>query len=294
MAGIRLGVMPWSSLRPEISTCVELETSVEHDLPAVLQAMIGKQHAAVTVAKMATIGRFVIDSRIIEATPAAAAMYGVEDPQELVGCWQSLLQHPDDVWLGRVMAQARRRGCMVPDIYISRIRQIRSPNTYVTVTKDVAQLAIGPDVYWFTVLSEANGPPLIEEENIWERYHIPGDVFSYLANCVSVAEMERALSSKGAGISDTFDPTDPDTFRMLDISLGESVRLADESYLHRCARCTAIWKTASPTPARCAKRVCHSPEWRTLPRVLQALDRDSVTPEMVLASKQPRRKTTRK
>ena len=261
---------------------------MEQDLPAVFQAMIGKQHQAVTVGKMVRIGKYIVDSCVIDATPAAAALYGVEEPNDLIGCWQSLLQHPDDVRLGRLLAQARRRGIQVPEVYISRIRQLRTPQQYVTVTKDVSQLTIHNDIYWFTVLSEADGPPLMEQDDFWAHFKVPDDVYSYLANCVSIAETEHAIEAHGRMIPEALDSSDPNSFRKVDIMLGESVYLPDASYIHRCARCTAVWKTTKPNPPRCAKRLCHSPQWRTLPKELRDRDVREITSDMVLATRKHR------
>lgn len=258
------------------------------NLPAVFQAMIRKHHQAVTVGKMVRIGEYIADSCVVDATPAAAALYGVDDPAELVGCWQSKLQHPDDVRLGRILAQARRRGVEVPERYTSRIRQLRSPYSYVTVTKEVCQLNLDKDTYWFTVLSTPVGPPLMEQEDFWENLKVPEDVFSYLTNCISVAETERAIKGGTMPSLGMFNSKDLTTFRSLEIAFGESLRLPDESYLHRCTRCTKIWKSSQPDPKRCGKRGCHSPFWRTLAKSLRHLDINKVTTDQILASRKAR------
>jgi hypothetical protein len=264
---------------------------MDHDLPSVLHAVLTQKNRAVTIAKMIAVGKYVIDARIIGATPEAAAWYGVEDPKALIGCWQSQLQHPDDVWLGRVFSQARRRGIAVPADYVSRIRQLRLPNAFTPVMKDVAQLVIGDDVYWFTVLSEPTEPPLAAQGDVVQRFQIPPDVFAYLSSCMSVADMERALETGAMPPQVAADAAGAAT-RPLDVDLGETVILAEGSYLHRCARCTGVWISGKRNPARCGKRACQQPAWRELAEPFRALRHEGVvvTPDMVCKTRGARRK----
>ena len=44
---------------------------VDRDLPSVLHAVFTQKRCAVTMAKMITVGKYVIDARIIDATPEA-------------------------------------------------------------------------------------------------------------------------------------------------------------------------------------------------------------------------------
>ena len=44
---------------------------MDHDLPSVLHAVFTQQRRAIPVAKMITVGKYVIDARIIDATPEA-------------------------------------------------------------------------------------------------------------------------------------------------------------------------------------------------------------------------------
>jgi hypothetical protein len=64
----------------------------------------------------------------------------------LIGGWQSLLQHPDDVWLRWIFSQARQRGVSAPIRYASQIRQLRASSAFTPVMKDIAQVVIG-DIY---------------------------------------------------------------------------------------------------------------------------------------------------
>lgn len=265
---------------------------MDRDLPSVLHAVLTQRHRAVTAAKMITIGQYVIDARIVDATPEAAAWYGVEDRRMLIGQWQSQLQHPDDVWLGRVFSQARRRGLEMPTRYVSRIRQLRTPGTYTAVLKEVAQMAIEDDVYWFTVLSAPTEAPLALQEKVFQRFPIPPEVFQYLDTCMSVADMEQVLAERtharglpavGAGIEP----------RPMEVALGETVMLAEESYLHRCARCTGIWMSEHANPPRCGKRHCQQPGWREVAEPFRVMQREGVvvTPAMVVRARGARRKS---
>jgi hypothetical protein len=263
---------------------------VDHDLPSVLHAMITQKHHAVTIAKMITVGKYVVDARIIDATPAAAAWYGVEDPKALIGYWQSQVQHRDDVWLGRVFSAARRRGMQVPTRYVSRIRQLRMPQAFTPVTKDTVQLTLGAEVYWFTVLSEPTEPPLMLQGDVWKRFDIPPDIFSYLSSCMSVADMEQALETRNTPLQTAAESAAMSIPRPLDVALGETVVLAEGSYLHRCARCTGVWVSSKHNPIRCGKRTCQQPAWRDLAEPFRAIQRDglSVTAEMVLEARRER------
>jgi hypothetical protein len=263
---------------------------VDHDLPSVLHAVITQKHHAVTIAKMITVGKYVLDARIIDATPAAAAWYGVEDPNALIGCWQSQVQHADDVWLGRVLSAARRRGIQVPTRYVSRIRQLRPPHAFTPVTKDTMQLTLGADIYWFTVLSEPTGPPLALQGDVWKRFDIPPDIFSSISSYMSVADMERALETGSMPLQTAPDSTAVPGSRPLDVALGETVVLAEGSYLHRCARCTGVWISSKRNPARCGKRTCQQPAWRELAEPFRTMQREGlpVTADMVLGARRER------
>ena len=263
---------------------------VDHNLPSLLQAVITQKHHAVTIAKMISVGKYVLDARIIEATPAAASWYGVVDPNTLIGYWQSQLQHPDDVWLGRVFSAARRRDIQVPTRYVSRIRQLHTPNTFAAVTKDIMQLTMGGDVYWFTVLSEPTEPPLALQGDILKRFDIPPDILSYLSSCMSVADMERTLETGSVSLETAADAATMPGPRPFDVALGETAVLAEGSYLHRCARCTGVWISSKRHPARCGKRTCQQPAWRELAEPFRAMQRNGipVTAEKVLEARKER------
>jgi hypothetical protein len=264
---------------------------LDGDVAAVLRTVITEYHPAVTIAQRVTIGAYVLDVRLLDATPAAAAWYGVDDPTVLRGCWQSQLYHPEDAWLATVFMEARRRGLPAPTRYVCRVRQVPSSDRYVPVTAETLQLTVGTDVYWFTILSEPTEPPLAGQSDVWQRFPLPQDLFASLTSRVSVAAMERTLRAGGIVPPPAMTPTTDATPRQLEMVLGETVQLADGIYAHRCARCTDIWVSRNPTPARCGKRRCQQPAWRDLPRRFQRMQQagSAVTPVMIRAARRQRR-----
>jgi len=55
------------------------------DVAELLKAFLTHKHRAITIAQRVAIGTLVVDARIIDATPEAAAWYGMADPQSLIG-----------------------------------------------------------------------------------------------------------------------------------------------------------------------------------------------------------------
>jgi hypothetical protein len=98
--------------------------------PTLLEEFLTRTHKAVTIARRVAIGDLVVDAQIIEATADAAVWYGLDDPKLLIGCWISLLHHPEDAALGRTLSVARHYGITVPTRYVSRIRQVTVPHTF--------------------------------------------------------------------------------------------------------------------------------------------------------------------
>ena len=126
-----------------------------------------------TIAERVTIGTSVLDVRLLDATPAAAAWYGVNDPAVLRGCWQSQLSHPEDAWLATVFMEAHRRGLPAPTRYVCRVRQVPLPDRYVPVTTETLHLTLGTEVYCLTILSEPTELPLGLQPDIWGRFPMP-------------------------------------------------------------------------------------------------------------------------
>jgi hypothetical protein len=157
--------------------------------------------------------------------------------------------------------------------------------------KDVTQVAIGDEIYWFTVLSEPTESPLALQEDVLQRFNVPPDVLAYVSSCMSVADMERALE---AGATPLPRPAEGAVAgpRPIEVALGETVILAEGAYLHRCARCTGVWMSDHPTPIRCGKRVCQQLAWRELAAPFRMMQHEgvAVTPDMIRRARGAHRK----
>ena len=249
-----------------------------------LEAFLTRMHKAVTIAKRVVIGDLVVDARIIEATADAAAWYGLDDPKLLIGQWVSLLHHPEDATLGRTLSVARHYGIKVPTRYVSRIRQVTTPQTFRPVLKDTTQIAIGSETYWVTVLAQPNAPPLAQQMHVCAHFQLPPpeDVLRFCGH-LSVAEMQTllrtypsigALESPLSQISDKKEsqklhktaraPSNDSRPRPpLTLTPGQTYLMPAGRYVHWCAVCGNLWRSGEALPVYCGHRSCHSPRWRT-------------------------------
>jgi len=264
---------------PGENTLVEDEQTT-----TLLEAFLTRMHKAVTIAKRVVIGDLVVDARIIEATADAAAWYGLDDPKLLIGQWVSLLHHPEDATLGRTLSVARHYGIKVPTRYVSRIRQVTTPQTFRPVLKDTTQIAIGSETYWVTVLAQPNAPPLAQQMHVCAHFQLPPpeDVLRFCGH-LSVAEMQTllrtypsigALESPLSQISDKKEsqklhktaraPSNDSRPRPpLTLTPGQTYLMPAGRYVHWCAVCGNLWRSGEALPVYCGHRSCHSPRWRT-------------------------------
>jgi hypothetical protein len=147
-------------------------------------------------------------------------------------------------------------------------------------------MVVGSETYWITVLSEATEPPLVwQAERYREALLLTDELKEQYVGRLSVADMHAMLQERTA-------PQSPARGgRALTIALGETVVLETSLYLHRCARCTGIWLSADPDPARCGKRPCQQPAWRECTKALRRLQQHgiAVTPQMVREVRHRRR-----
>jgi hypothetical protein len=276
-----------------------MSMAVEH-LPEILSAYITRTHHAMTIAQRTCIGQHIVDARIIAATASAAHWYGMDSPAQLLGKWISLLHHPDDARLGRVLSLARHCGLKAPTAYVSRIWQADVPGTFRPVQKDTTQMTVDGESYWVTVLLEP-GPedvPLALHPEVFRRFAVPdAQLAARFYGQMSVAELEAALAAGDVQRVSPFAASPVPPHRMLNIALGETVLLAEGVYAHRCARCTEIWVTRNPAPVRCGKRNCQALTWREFAKPLQGIQQEGtvITPRMVRAARKPRtsRRTAR-
>jgi hypothetical protein len=279
---------------------------IDTEIAAVLEAFLTHRHQAVTIAKRVAIGTQVVDALIIEATAEAAIWYGLEHAHQLTGRWISLLHHPDDAQLGRVLSAARHHGIAVPKAYVSRIRQGKT-NQYREVMKHTTQIDVGPETYWITVLSEPKGPPLALESHRYASLLPPAPDAEKFYGKMSVADLDATLltldssfapldhlpystrcsSEKARVFSVASEPQSPRAFH---IALGETIILASGVYAHRCARCTHIWISGHADPPRCGKRPCQQYPWREVAERFRLLEKQgyTITPEMIRANRRRR------
>jgi hypothetical protein len=253
---------------------------VPQDTAELMKAFVSRRHRAVTIAQRMVIGTLVVDARIIDATPEAAAWYGVAEPQHLIHRWISLVHHPDDAKLGRTLALARHLGIVVPTRYVSRIAQLQTPGTFRAVLKDTTQLTVGNETYWITVLLEPTEPPLALQSSWHAHWPVPpSEEVTRFCGHLSVADMEALLydqrmdtprlsqittadaSQKSSdALASLLGPTTPTAGNVL--RPGQTYRMPTGRYLHWCAVCGNVWRSGVAYPVQCGYRLCHSPAWR--------------------------------
>lgn len=143
------------------------------DVSGLFDAFLSHTHEAVTIARRVAIGTYIADARVIAATPAAVAWYGLEEPMQLLGRWLSLLHHPEDNRLARALATARYTGLQVPTAYVSRIWQAQAPGTFRAVQKQTLQLTLEGETYWITRLTAPQETPLVLQQEVQQYLHLP-------------------------------------------------------------------------------------------------------------------------
>ena len=112
-----------------------------------LEAMV---HGAVTIAQLVQVSEHVVDSCIVYATSAAAALFGFAHPRDLVGQFISKVHHPDDALVTRHYTLARLHDEWFPNPYPMRI--LRAPSLQpIPVVKHVKQVMIDGILTWITV-----------------------------------------------------------------------------------------------------------------------------------------------
>jgi len=162
-------------------------------LTALVDTLLTRADVAITIAHRVTMGLYLGDAHIIAATPAAAAWYGVAAPSQLIGNWVSLVHHPDDAQLGRLLSAARHYGYPAPTAYVSRIRQ-GTTHRFRPVMKHTTQMEYDGQTYWITRLSEPQGPPLAVQKDVWRHFELPDVEAAWqFYGQLSVADVDRVL-----------------------------------------------------------------------------------------------------
>ena len=223
------------------------------DLPLLLRDMMSPSQQAVTISERVKITETIQDARVVAASPSAASWYGLASLEQLVGQWLSRVQHPDDVQLSRLLSTARHRGHPVPRAYVCRAKQ--PDGSYQLVTKQVQQLEVGAQIYWVTVLSAADGPPL-RRADLQAQIGIPDDDITHTVGTMTVMDLEALL---GQG------PPPAMTSLLLALPPGGSMELPlgvdnYRRWIHHCHRCRKRWVAETASPRTCTH--CSNFSWR--------------------------------
>jgi transcriptional regulator with XRE-family HTH domain len=169
--------------------------AIEAHLPlsSLWETVLAREETALTIARRVTMGTAIGDACIIAATPAAAAWYGLADPVLLIGQWISVVHHPDDARLGRLLSVARHYGHSVPTTYVSRVRQGNTSH-FRPVLKQTRQLECDGETYWITRLSAPHDTPLALQPHIWQEVQrVDAERARHFSGRASVADLEQIL-----------------------------------------------------------------------------------------------------
>ena len=164
------------------------------DVSKLIKAFVSQKARAVTISQRVVIHPWVMDAQIIHATDTAAQWYGLAQSTDLVGLWQSYLQHPQDFPLSRAMAVCRHAGYTeVPTEYVLRIRQ-GDRARFRAVRKQTTQVDVDGETYWITVLGEPHGSLLADTLDL-TTLPLPDtdEARQFGSTSVSVQEMEALL-----------------------------------------------------------------------------------------------------
>lgn len=265
----------------------------QEEVTALLTAFGSPSHRAVTVSRRVAVSPCVVDAQIVQATAAAAQLYGYAQPDAVVGSWQSSLQHPADVRLSRDMAIRRHFGYdQIPYNYVVRVRQ-GSTTRYRRVLKHTTQLEVAGDTYWVTVLEATRAPLLAETMDVAAQFPLPdSDEVQQYSGIMSVAEMvariqrfyPAAQQHVAALTAAAFYPsmsalqTPPSIHQrdlgeaviaFLQLTPGYTVALDDGLFLHRCQKCGGVWISPQVEPVKCPRQradaqgpKCGTRRWR--------------------------------
>ena len=237
---------------------------------ALVQDIQTARHRAITLSRRVALNPYVVDAQIVCASADAVRLYGYTHVQNLLGRWQSQLQHPADTQLARAMAIRRHFGYeAVPQEYVSRIRRGNS-NRFRHVRKRILQFEYEGETYWATILEEASHAPLLADVLDIERafpLKASADIQQY-SGVISVAEMEERIrlvhdpfsgltgAHSSSMLSDAMHPTAAEkqrAYSTLDLTPGESIGLTEGSFLHRCGQCGISWLSNHEDPRRCPR-----------------------------------------
>lgn len=250
---------------------------------------MAQEQKAVTVSEYVTIvPGTVADTRIISATQSAAEIYGYDTPDKLVGRFLSQTLDRNDMLRGCLMSLARIKGRDIPTRYPTKI--VRPNGEIVPVIKDTTQIETKDRIMWITQLEIIPDVIVSEVPTPSELGLSDHDILKY-RGLLNIADLEMLLASHGIAIELPLTISEPhhiisesdgivsELHHMMsglqskrekqvdagefapvvtgipqvDIGLGQTRRLPDGDYLHRCARCHFVWQSADPNPDKCPR-----------------------------------------
>ncbi len=162
---------------------------VERQRHEMFQALLDPREA-MTVAVRVQLSPSVIDTRIVAATPRAAALYGYNDPAELEGQFTSMVHVLEDIQRTRLRSTLRALGLVDP-LEHYEVRLLQRSGAVQRVLKDVEQRQVEETMVWICRLEPADTrvpfqpPPLPES--------VPEDALHHFFGWACVAEMETLL-----------------------------------------------------------------------------------------------------
>ncbi len=254
---------------------------MNRDMPAHFDALFDTIEGAVILAQTVWFQDLVADARIVAASKEAAELYGYNYPAELEGKFTSELDHPDDYLAIKVMAIIRMYDLNpIPNEYDVRI--ILPDGSIRYTRKNVRQMQHDDKSYWVTrskQISPAEATPLPDFRSL-----LTPEVFNQWFGAISVAELTRFVE-KFTPVRNrqafTGDLTIPEFQAIIDeiqaggqrpenngrmksqptsiidevvnIGLGQTRRLPDNRFIHRCANCAETWASSVSNPPQCPR-----------------------------------------
>lgn len=162
---------------------------IERQRHEMFQALLDPREA-MTVAVRVQLSPSVVDTRIVAATPRAAALYGYDDPAELEGQFTSMVHVLEDIQRTRLRSTLRALGLVDP-LERYEVRLLQRSGTVQRVLKDVEQRQVEETMVWICRLEPPDirvpfqPPPLPET--------VPEDALHHFFGWACVAEMEALL-----------------------------------------------------------------------------------------------------
>ena len=238
-------------------------------LPQIMQELIQQGHEPYTVTRHVHITADIVDAQYVLVTPAAAEIYGLESPDQLIGTYLSQTLMSQDYMRGVLYAVARHHRIRVnaPVNYATRI--VRPDNEIVGVKKNTIQLmAREGTTYWITKLElvrEFDVPKPVTAE---ELKLTPQMVYDW-AGVASVAEAQKRICSSQNTLHD--DRTSGEyAWDVQSNHATSSSRLPESTVefvsksgkirkLRICQKCRYPWLSKETRPRSCPS--CHDNNW---------------------------------